>query len=38
VHQAVSNNGLSLEFASEELRNDKEIVTKAVSQNGDSLQ
>jgi hypothetical protein len=36
--QAITQNGMSLEFCSEDLRSDKEVVLKAVSQNGLSLE
>ena len=35
--EAVKQNGRALEFASKELRGDKEVVMKAVKQNGDAL-
>ena len=38
VMQAVSNHGMVLEFASEALRMDPEIVTAAVAQDGAALQ
>ena len=38
VYDKVARNGLTLEFASEELRNDKEIVLKAVQNRGSALQ
>lgn len=34
---AVQNDGTALQFASDELRNDKDIVLNAVKQNGSSL-
>jgi len=36
--QAVAENGDSLKKASKELKNDKDVVLKAVAQNGKSLQ
>lgn len=38
VYDAVEINGLNLQFASEELRNDKEIVLEAVQNRGSALQ
>lgn len=34
VNAAIKNNGLALEFASQRLRNDKDIILTAVKQNG----
>ena len=38
VMTAVSKNGLALKYASEELKDNSEIVLKAVSENGLALQ
>jgi hypothetical protein len=35
---AISNNGLALEFASEKLKNNFNIVSTAVNKNGESIQ
>ena len=35
---AVAQNGSALQYASDELKNDKEIVMAAVAQNGSALQ
>ena len=38
VLKAVTQNGMSLVYASDDLQNDKEVVLQAVAQNGKSLQ
>lgn len=35
--QFVNKNGLSLKYASEKLRNDREVVSKSIERNGKSL-
>jgi lambda repressor-like predicted transcriptional regulator len=37
ILEAVKKDGYSLEYVSEEFRNDKEVVLEAVKQNGRSL-